>query len=466
VNWRSVLAERIVDPTAAVLRRVPVPLRLAEFRAAQWGDPAIFRARQTGRLADLLVHATTRVPFYAERMLGATPEAIRSDPWGCLQAFPVLERNNLEHHLEELTCDVGQGVLPYSSGGSTGVPVRFYRDRRYLAAAIASTQLCYEWAGLRRGERHIRLWGATRDFRDRQARLKGIGRWLCDVTFLDAFRMGEEDMRRYVRFLNRRPVACLEGYAESLFALAEFAEHEGLRVTPPGGIMSSAGMLHPHMRETVERVFAAPVFDRYGCREVSSIAAECERHRGLHILGETTIVELVDRDAREVSEGETGEILVTNLWNYTTPFIRYRVGDEAVRGADCCDCGRPYPLLERIVGRTGAGVVRDDGTTVPPVFFAQLLGVEENHGNIASFQIVQETTDWVRVRLVSRRGTGGPDGPARDSIAARIREVMESACRVDFEVVEEIEPTPTGKHLSVVSRVAGRTSRTSTYRRR
>lgn len=455
MSWRCVLAERIVDPTAAAVRRVPVPSRLVEFRAAQWDDPATFRARQAGRLADLLVHAATRVPFYAERMLGATPESIRSDPWGSLKAFPILERTDLEHRLEELTCDVGHGMLPYSSGGSTGVPVRFYRDRRYLAAAIASTQLCYEWVGLRRGERHVRLWGATRDFRDRQARLKGIGRWLCDVTFLDAFRMGEEEMRRYVGFLNRHPVACLEGYAESLLALAEFVEREGLRVTPPGGVMSSAGMLHPHMRGTVERVFAAPVFDRYGCREVSSVASECERHKGLHVLGETTVVELVDRDAKEVSEGETGEILVTNLWNYTTPFVRYRVGDEAVRGADSCDCGRPYPLLERIAGRTGAGVVRVDGTTVPPVFFAQLLGVEENRGEIESFQVVQEATGRILVRLVPRGETGGPDEPARDRIAARIREVMESECRVDFEVVEEIEPTSTGKHLSVISKVAG-----------
>ena len=41
-------------------------------------------------------------------------------------------------------------------------------------------------------------------------------------------------------------------------------------------------LLEPE-RQVIERVFRAPVFNRYGCEEVSLIASECERHAGLHL---------------------------------------------------------------------------------------------------------------------------------------------------------------------------------------
>ncbi len=333
---RSVLLERVADPVAGALRRVPLSARLAEFRADQWDDPGTLRPRQAGRLSDLLIHATTRVPFYMRCVRGLTPDAIVADPWGSLASFPVLEREHVSEHLDELTCEMGRGTMSWSTGGSTGRPVRLRRDRRYLAAALATTWLLYEWAGIRRGDWHVKLWGARRDFSGRDSLAGRLTDLFYTRATLDAYRMDAARRREYVRFLKRRPPVCLEGYADALYELADFIGHEGLAVPSPRAVVTSAGTLHPHMRARIEEVFRAPVFDRYGCREAGNMAGECERHNGLHVFGETTILELIDSEGREVGEGETGEILVTNLWNFTMPLIRYRVGDEAVRGAARC----------------------------------------------------------------------------------------------------------------------------------
>ncbi len=199
------------------------------------------------------------------------------------------------------------------------------------------------------------------------------------------------------------------------------------------------------MREKLELVFGAPVFDLYGAREAGAIAMECDRHNGLHVFGETTLLEIVDGRGREVDIGERGEVLTTNLRNYTMPLIRYRIGDDAIRGREVCGCGRPYPLLERIVGRGEASFVRPDGGTVVPVFFRHVIGVECDTGTIDKFQVVQESLDHVRVRIVPRAGGSGPDREIREKIAARFREVLGEDCRVEFQIEEKIEPTPTGK---------------------
>ena len=60
---RSAILTMVVDPLIWKYKRTPIRAHLAEFRACQWNTPDVFAARQAARLADLLVHAVTRVPY-------------------------------------------------------------------------------------------------------------------------------------------------------------------------------------------------------------------------------------------------------------------------------------------------------------------------------------------------------------------------------------------------------------------
>jgi phenylacetate-CoA ligase len=262
-------------------------------------------------------------------------------------------------------------------------------------------------------------------------------------------------MRRYAEIICRSRPTCLEGYADALYELAVRVERDALPMRAPGTIVSSAGTLLPHMRETIERAFGARVFDRYGSREVGDIAAECDRHEGLHVFGETTIVELVDEDGREVGEGGEGEVLVTSLHNYTMPLIRYRIGDRAVRGTDRCSCGRPYPLLAGVAGRSESRLRSMDGGVVLPAFLRHVIGVEGNDGSIRKFQVVQEAADRITVVIVPYEGSEGRALAREDDMRARIQQKM-GECEVRFVLADHIDPTPTGKHLYVVNRMEER----------
>ncbi len=78
------------------------------------------------------------------------------------------------------------------------------------------------------------------------------------------------------------------------------------------------------------------------------MAWECRHSGDLHTCDDGVLVEVL-RDGRPAEPGERGEVVVTNLHAYAMPFIRYRIGDLATRGAPC-GCGAPFSTIGEITG--------------------------------------------------------------------------------------------------------------------
>ncbi|MFH1690025.1 MAG: hypothetical protein ABIE42_07275 [Candidatus Eisenbacteria bacterium] len=457
---RCRLTSHVIDPIFwTLLKRYDFTTRLAELRGLQWDDRVVFEDRQRRSLAALLKHAVENVGFYRENAAGVASASIADDPVAALKSFPVLEKSVMERYLVSVDVDPSRRAFASSSGGSTGEPVRFLLDAASDSAGLAAAQVLYDWAGVRRGDRRVLLWGARHDLAARGLALHRMAdSVLRNLTVLDAFDLGPRAMRSYARTLQRLKADCIEGYAEALYEFAGFLDREGLSIPRPRAVISGASTLLPHMRTEIERVFGAPVFDRYGSREVAAIAAECDRHTGLHVYGENTFVEVLDGDGREVDAGQEGEVFVTSLVNYTMPLIRYRIGDRAIRGPTLCDCGRPYPLLSGISGRTSACLLRPDGGVVSGSVVTHIIGVECGEGCIRGFQVIQDTLDELLVRIAPVPGMESQAFGQVEPIASRLREAMGCNCRIRFETVGSIEPAPSGKRQYVICRVGGRDS--------
>jgi phenylacetate-CoA ligase len=440
----------------SVVKRSPVLRVLAEWRVRQWDSADVFRRRQDALLADILIHAASRVPFYAKRVPDFNADEARADPHSVLRLFPILTKQDLIDRRDDLFLEIGRGTRWKTSSGTTGRPVRFAQDDVYLARSMASALLIYEWSGVDYGASQVKLWGARRDLDTGRLPLRRrAADWLANRTTLDAFDMTPETMRKHLDAIDAIRPACLEGYVNALYELAVFARRQGIRVRSPGCVISSAGDLLPYMREEMEAAFGARVYDRYGAREVGAVAAECEERDGLHIFGETNVVETIDASGRRAASGEEGELLVTNLWNYTMPLIRYRIGDRCILSDRTCACGRPYPMIEKLNGRSEARVYRKDGGAILPEYFIYLFGVELNDGSIEKFQVKQLDYDMLIVLLVAAPGRE-TEARAHGAVGAkRIRGMMGASCHVEVELVDRIAPTPTGKHLHVVSHLAG-----------
>jgi len=98
MDLRRILASRVSEPIFwSVVKRYPVFDRLSEWRQRQWDDAAVLEARQARALGALLGHALARVPYYAERVPGLTPEGAAAAPGDSLARFHG-SRELLEFH--------------------------------------------------------------------------------------------------------------------------------------------------------------------------------------------------------------------------------------------------------------------------------------------------------------------------------------------------------------------------------
>ena len=388
-----------------------------------------------------------------ERPPGAPPPAPAVD-LSRFERVPLLDRDTLRARFDDLKSDdlAQRRWKENATGGSTGEPAHFIQDQTYREWVFVGKMLFDEWTGLRPADPQVRLWAAQSDVHaDRQSLRMRAGRGLRNELWLDAFRMAPEAMRAYVAQINEfRPVQIL-GYAESLDALAALIEAEGLQVWSPRALMTSASVLEPSMRARIERVFAAPVFDRYGSREVADAACECERHAGLHVSTPTHVVEVLRPDGTAAEPGEMGELVVTLLTNEAMPLIRYSIGDVSAWAAGACPCGRSWPLLERIHGRVSGLFVTEEGGLIPGGFFGMAFYDEDL---VAKYQVVQESVDDLRLKVVPAPGARRKlTGRWLAEVTAAYRKVIGPHLQVALEVVDDIPVTATGKHRSTISKV-------------
>lgn len=196
------------------------------------------------------------------------------------------------------------------------------------------------------------------------------------------------------------------------------------------------------LREFVERTWEAEVFNDYGLTEIGIVAAECEKHTGLHIAIDHYIVEVVDPfSAERVQEGEIGELVLTPLNLRGTPFLRYRTGDLIRVKKSSCPCGRTHPLIE-LVGRKDETLMVD-GINLYPYQFDQAL--QKFAPEVLNYQIVYENIGEVdRLRIIcevdpniDRAKIKSKIFRALEHVSIDFLEILEkSSIKVDLEILE------------------------------
>jgi phenylacetate-CoA ligase len=266
--------------------------------------------------------------------------------------------------------------------------------------------------------------------------------------FVPAFELSEESLEDYISKLRRHRPFLLDGYAESLNLLAGYLRDGEAAGLSPRAVMSSAQTLPATVRDQIESSLGARVFDKYGSREFSGIAYQCEAGRAFHVMDESYVVELLV-DGRAARPGEVGEVVVTDLNNFSVPLIRYRIGDlaTAVDQTEPCACGRTLSRIGEIQGRTQAIVHCADGTWLPGAFFSHFF--KEYDHIVRVFQVVQERRGAFTLQIVQGDQYSAP---GFEELLSALRHYV-GGTEVEVEFVDEIPLVRTGKRSPVVSLV-------------
>lgn len=245
---------------------------------------------------------------------------------------------------------------------------------------------------------------------------------------------------RFMLENNATIICCTPTYA---LRMAEVAAEENIDIknSPIRALIVAGepGGNIPATRERIESAWGARVFDHAGMTEMGAYAFECvEAPGGLHINEAEFIAEVIDpATLQAVAEGQTGELVLTNLGRIGMPLIRYRTGDlvRMLRGR--CACGRHFARLDGgILGRIDDMVTIRGNNVFPTVIEAILRRFRE----VAEYRVVvDETGSQSDLRFEIEPAAGDHDGKKLcESVAESIRD------RLNFrpEVSIATEPLP------------------------
>ncbi len=404
--------------------------------------PDALRREEASRLAALLTHAVRQVPYYRDRVTGTAP---------ALSDFPILTKAEVRAHFDALADPAaphgrGYGALPVKTGGSTGEPTTVIHDAAFRDAGRASRLYSQRLCGFPFGTPYHRLWGSMAEVNQMRDSLAArLTRRLAGETLWNAFRLSDEDCRRFLDDLRRRGARHVMAYVDALDQVARYAEAHG-GAPALASIMCCAGTVTEDIRARLVRVFGARVHNKYGSRECSDLVCACE-HGGLHVYTPHVVLEIVDDAGAPCPPGRTGRVLVTLVGNRTFPLIRYDIGDCAAwADAAPCPCGRPFPRLAALEGRAVEFLRAADGAYVSPVYIRHLIGVVHNPGVIRRFQLTQHDRTRFTLR-VEAAGAEPARAAARALIERDLRAVLGAALNLDWQEVATLPDPPQGKFL-------------------
>jgi phenylacetate-CoA ligase len=114
------------------------------------------------------------------------------------------------------------------------------------------------------------------------------------------------------------------------------------------------GAAVPATKQAIEELWGAELFDDIGSTEGGNFGYECICHQGTHVSEGLFIAEVLDPETlNPLPDGETGELVLTNLSSESSPLIRYRMKDLVEFDREPCECGRTNLRLKGgVLGRT------------------------------------------------------------------------------------------------------------------
>ncbi|MFY4858278.1 hypothetical protein ACOTVL_07475 [Aliarcobacter butzleri] len=389
-----------------------------------------FEVLANKKLKDILKHAKENVPFYKDI-------DVESIDINNLSSLPIVTKDTIRNQFDSLVSK----KKPYeywknTSGGSTGEPVRFLQDKNYQTWVDATLYYYYkdllgvDWSASKK----LVIWGSVEDFEKRTTFKSKIKNYLSNIKFINAFNFGEKEKLNTIKEINNFKPDILKAYANSLVDLATYIEEHNIEVYSPEIIVTSTAMLYKEHRELIEKSFKTKVFDFYGSREASALAAEDKNNSEKKIFLFNNIIEVVNN-----------RILVTNLHNFVMPLIRFDILDSAVSLEKVDDS---Y-FLNGLNGRVFEYLTGNKENKIHAQYFITLFFYIDE---IKHYNLIQKDINTIEI-LYTLNENKILFSDKQNEVNEKIYNALDMKPNIIWKEVSEIPKTKSGKYIYVRSEI-------------
>ena len=380
------------------------------------------------------------------KKVNITPNDIKTK--NDLIKIPIITKNNLTSNFYNVISknyDI-KNLINLKTSGSTGRPFIFYIDKnenifrkaKHLRANKSIGQRIFDkWIGIT-APHHF---GKT-------SKLQRFFNIYCP-RHISIFNSEETK----IKLLKKIKPDIIDSYASTLFLLAKYIDQYDIKNINPKFCISSSEILDNNNRKFIEEVFESPVYDQYASVEFGRMAWECQQKTGYHIEFDNMIIEIISKNGEKVGFNEKGEIVCTNLFNYSMPFIRYAIGDIATISDEMCPCGRNLPMIKYIEGRKDSLIILPDETEISPRTFSVAMSMFKYYSLLRQFRVVQKTKNLFKIDLVLINKNVHLD-LIENELLIHMRNIFKfinTDIYYDINFVEEIPIENSGKHRYIIS---------------
>ena len=397
-------------------------------------DEKTGRKIQQEHLRNLLEHSTANSPYYC-KIGGVT-----------LNDFPVVNKNILNENRDEVCVPVekipwqdGKALHIQRTSGSTGTPFAVPQDTRKRSRRVAELKYYNELVGFKSHEKlaQCRIW----------TKWHSKSKWQSfkeNIIPVNISTMDDKTTENLIKTVKANRVVAIRAYASWYDALVEYLKSGKGNVSDLKSLkvcISISEALNETTREMMKELTGVPIVEAYADEEAGMLAQQLVGDNNYYLNHSGYIFEFLKLDEDVPAEpGELARIVITDLFNYAFPLIRYDTGDTAVyQNGNGQSCGWPY--ISKLYGRRLDLVYDTRGIPVHPMNFARVL---KNLPGIIQWQFVQkgERQYLVRLNLEDKSNV-------EDKIS-EIRGILGEDAEISVEFVNDIPVLASGKRKPVV----------------
>ncbi|MCF6279252.1 MAG: CoF synthetase [Flavobacteriaceae bacterium] len=356
-----------------------------------------------------------------------------------LSSFPVINKNIIRENFSDFLSKKNRSYYEISTSGSTGTPFVIYLNKNKKKRNTADTIYFAKKTGFEIGNKllYIRFWG------DNYSKSK-FSFWKQNIMEHNVFNLTDDDIKKLIfKLENDKSNIGVVAYASAFESICNYLDKINSRPikTNIKSIILISESLNEYTKIKTKKYFGITPLSRYSNSENGIIAQQIEGSNDFIINWASYIIEIlnIDNDL-PVKYGELGRIVITDLFNYSVPMIRYDTGDLGVMNQNV-----ESPVLSKVECRKLDMIYDSNGEPISPHIIHDIC----SFGGVKQFQLVQLDAKKYLFKI------NATDEFDKNQLLKRYKELLGENSELIVEYVDEIPLLESGKRKQVVNLMEG-----------
>ena len=393
--FRNILMKSVLFTFRPKMLKYYLMLRSMEYQSLEY-----LVWSQEEKLREFIPYINKDVEYYKELFLNNRINPVEIKNIKDLEKIPLLDKKIIKSRTDDFYCRHINKIPHFNhrTGGSTGIPLEYKMSLSDYYLGIIVRLFNWGFAGYEFGDKVFVIAGYSLIPDIKYEINQKLKNFAFNTKMFSSYQLSHSKLDEvYLKLIKQKP-NFIWGYPSSLYILAKFFQDNNYSLSYTiKGIFTTSERLLSFQRRKLMEVFQTQVFDTWGLNDGGGSAYECEFHKGMHVDMVRSILEVLDENKKQVTEGE-GEIYLTGLYNIAMPFLRYNTGDIAKITYKKCKCGRESPRILEIMGRE-ADILNLNDIQIGGPILTILMGKL----SIEQYQIIQTGPRDLIIRMVKSK---------------------------------------------------------------